>query len=172
MSDTTMTIFAIFLAATVMFIFPLMATADKSDSISQEIVQSATNNFVDTVRTTGRITKDNYNNYLKQLSATGNAYDVKMEVQILDENANKKTTQAAAEKVGENYYYSEYTSQIESAIANKGVYLLKQGDQIKVEVSNANKTISQQLKSFMYRISGDNSAVIAASSSGIVSVNG
>ena len=95
-----------------------------------------------------------------------------MEVQILDENANKKTTQAAAEKVGENYYYSEYTSQIESAIANKGVYLLKQGDQIKVEVSNANKTISQQLKSFMYRISGDNSAVIAASSSGIVSVNG
>ena len=59
MSDTTMTIFAIFLAATVMFIFPLMATADNSDSISQEIVQSATNNFVDTVRTTGRITKDN-----------------------------------------------------------------------------------------------------------------
>ena len=35
-----------------------------------------------------------------------------MEAQILDENPGKKTTQTQREKIGENVYYSVYTSQI------------------------------------------------------------
>ena len=51
-----------------------------------------------------------------------------MEVQILDESANKKTSQVQSSKVGENYYYSEYNTQIENKLAETGTYTLKQGD--------------------------------------------
>ena len=47
MSDTVMTIVAIALAAILMFIFPLMSTADRSDDISQQLAQSAVTDAVD-----------------------------------------------------------------------------------------------------------------------------
>ena len=53
MGDTTITIIAIFLAAILMFVFPLMAMSDRTDDISQLSVQTATTEFVDNVRTTG-----------------------------------------------------------------------------------------------------------------------
>lgn len=173
MNDTVMTVVAIFLAATLMFMFPLMSTADRSDDISQQAVQTATTEFVDNIRSTGKITQDKYNSFVETIASTGNSFDVEMEVQVLDENASKKTTQASSSKVGENYYYSEYTSQIESEMAsNKGTYKLKQGDIVSVTVKNTNKTISQILKNFMYKVTGNNTYNITASHSGIVNVNG
>ena len=35
-----------------------------------------------------------------------------MQLQVLDENPGKKTTQAESTKIGENVYYTMYTSQI------------------------------------------------------------
>ena len=51
MNDTVMTVIAIFLAAILMFMFPLMSTADRSDDIAQQAVQTATTEFVDDIRT-------------------------------------------------------------------------------------------------------------------------
>ena len=47
MSDSLITIVAIFLAAILMFVFPLMSVAERGDDISQLSVQTATNEFVD-----------------------------------------------------------------------------------------------------------------------------
>ena len=172
MNDSVMTVVAIGLAAVLMFMFPLMSTADRSDDIAQQVVQTATTEFVDNIRSTGKITQDKYDSFTDTLAATGNAYDVDMEVQILDESANKKTSQVQSSKVGENYYYSEYNTQIENKLAETGTYTLKQGDIISVSVKNSNQTISQVLKNFMYRVSGGNTYNIAAADSGIVNVNG
>ena len=172
MNDSVMTVVAIGLAAVLMFMFPLMSTADRSDDIAQQVVQTATTEFVDNIRSTGKITQDKYDSFTDTLAATGNAYDVDMEVQILDESANKKTSQVQSSKVGENYYYSEYNTQIENKLAETGTYTLKQGDIISVSVKNSNQTISQVLKNFMYRVSGSNTYNIAAADSGIVNVNG
>ena len=172
MNDSVMTVVAIGLAAVLMFMFPLMSTADRSDDIAQQVVQTATTEFVDNIRSTGKITQDKYDSFTDTLAATGNAYDVDMEVQILDERANKKTAQVQSSKVGENYYYSEYNTQIENKLAETGTYTLKQGDIISVSVKNSNQTISQVLKNFMYRVSGSNTYNIAAADSGIVNVNG
>lgn len=172
MSDTVMSIIAIFLAAILMFIFPLMSTADRSDDISQQQVQSETTKFVDEIRATGKITEDDYNNFLSTIAQTGNSFDVEMETKILDENSRKKTSEAASTKVGENNYYSEYTSQIESQLESNGVYLLKEGDIVTVSVKNTNKTISQILKNFFYQVSGNNTYNIAATAGGVVNVNG
>lgn len=172
MSDTVVTVVAIFLAAILMFIFPLMSTADRTDDISTQAVDTATTEFVDQIRSTGKITQNDYDNFVQTISSTGNAFDVELEVQILDDNPGKKVTEAEMTKVGENYYYSKYTSQILDQVNSNGVMYLKQGDIVSVTVKNTNRTISAILKDFIYSVTGNNSATITARHSGIVNVNG
>ena len=63
-----------------------------------------------------------------------------MEVQHLDENPGKKTTQANYTKIGENVYYSEYTTQVLEQLESSttGEISLKEGDRIVVNVKNTN----------------------------------
>ncbi len=172
MSDTVVTVIAIFLAAILMFIFPLMSTADRTDDISNQAVDTATTEFVDQIRSTGKITQDNYDSFVQVISSTGNAFEVEIEVQILDDNPGKKVTEAEMTKVGENYYYSQYTSQILNDVNDDGVMFLKEGDIVTVTIRNTNRTIATILKDFVYRVTGNNSASITAQHSGIVNVNG
>ncbi len=174
MGDTLITIVAIFLAAILMFIFPLMSISDRNDDVAQLSVQTKTVEFVDNIRSTGKITQDNYDAFIQTLAATGNSYDVEMEVKVLDENPGKKTAQTSTDKIGENIYYSEYTSQIlekMNASSSKSVKL-KEGDLVSVSVKNTNTTISQMLKNFFYSISGNDTYNITASHSGVVMTNG
>ena len=90
MGDSLVTIIAIFLAAILMFVFPLMALSERTDDISQLAVQTATTEFVDNVRTTGNLTLDGYEQYLQTISATGNSFEVEMQIQQLDENPGVK----------------------------------------------------------------------------------
>ena len=172
MGDSLITVVAIFLAAILMFIFPLMSLAERTDDISQLAVQTATTEFVDDVRTTGKITLDDYEAYLGELNSTGNSFDVEMLIQQLDENPGKKTTQAEATKIGENLYYNLYTTQIMDRLSSAGRITLIEGDIITVTVKNTNQTISQMLRNFFYSITGNDSYEIAGQHSGIVSVNG
>ena len=172
MGDSLITVVAIFLAAILMFIFPLMSLAERTDDISQLAVQTATTEFVDDIRTTGKMTLDDYEAYLGELNSTGNSFDVEMLIQQLDENPGKKTTQTEATKIGENLYYNIYTTQIMDKLNTTGRITLKEGDIVTVTVKNTNQTISQMLRNFFYAISGNDSYEIAGQHSGIVSVNG
>lgn len=172
MGDSFITIIAIFLAALLMFIFPLMAMADRSDDVSTLAVQTATTDFVDKIRTTGKITLDEYDKYVQTLGSTGNSFDVDIELQILDENPGVKTTQAEMTKIGENLYYNKYTNQVEEDLNKKGKISLKEGDRVSVTAKNTNQTISQILKNFFYQIAGNDTYNIVAQHGGIVTVNG
>ena len=176
MGDSLITIVAIILAAVLMFVFPLMSMSDRSDDISQLTVKTATTEFVDNVRTTGRLSMDNYAAFEQEISATGNSYDIEMEVKVLDENPGKKTTQASSTKIGENVYYSMYTSQILDTIApgdgTTKVLALKEGDMFSTSVRNTNTTLSQQLKNFFYTVAGNDTYTIAAEHGGYVTANG
>lgn len=172
MGDSLITIVAIFLAAVLMFVFPLMAMSERTDDVAQLAVQTATTDFVDNVRTTGKLTSDDYDKFMQTITSTGNSFDVDIEVQILDENPGVKTTQAEMTKIGENLYYNLYTSQVEEKLNNNGRITLKEGDMISVTVKNTNQTISQILKNFFYQLSGNDTYQIAAQNAGIVSVNG
>ena len=176
MGDSLITVVAIFLAAILMFVFPLMSLAERTDDISQLAVQTATTEFVDDIRTTGEITLDEYEQYLQTISATGNSFEVEMLVQQLDENPGKKTTQAESTKIGENVYYTMYTSQILDTInPSSGVtqtLALKEGDIFSASVRNTNSTLSQQLKNFFYSVTGNDTYTIAAEHAGIVTANG
>ncbi len=177
MSDSLITIVAIFLAAILMFIFPLMSIAERNDDIAELTAQSAVTEFVDTARSTGKITLDNYNKMVKKLETTGNTYDVEIEVKVLDENVGKKSAWTSGQVIGENIYYSVYTSQIMNYMASTtgegdGVYTMKEGDIISVSVKNNNKTLSQTIRGVFYSISGSGTYQISAQSSGLVSANG
>ena len=172
MGDSLITVVAIVLAAVLMFIFPLMSVSDRTDDISQLSVQTTTNDFVNDVAQTGILTSDKYGDFIQTLAATGNSFDIEMELKVLDENPGKKVTQAAADKIGENVYYSEYTSQIENSLDTLGKKVLKEGDQFAVTVKNTNTTIAQTLRNFFYRVTGNDTANIAARHSAVVTVNG
>lgn len=172
MGDSLITIIAIFLAAILMFVFPLMSMSERTDDVSQLAVQTATTEFVDTIRTTGKITLDNYDKYIQTISSTGNSFEVEMLVQVLDENPGVKTTQAEMTKIGENLYYNLYTNQIEDTLQSNGRITLKEGDLVSVSVKNTNQTISQLLKNFFYQIAGNDTYQIAAQHAGMVTVNG
>ena len=169
MGDTLITVVAIVLAATLMFVFPLMTMSNRADDVSQLSVQSLTTQFVDDVRTTGKITSDKYNKFVENIHSTGNTYDVEMEVKVRDENPGKKTTQANSKKIGEDVYYSIYTTQIENTLKNNNAYNLKEGDIVSVSVKNTNTTMSQQLSG---GTSTGLTGTIAGEASGIVTANG
>ena len=176
MGDSLITIIAIFLAAILMFVFPLLAMSERTDDIAQLSVESTTTDFVDNVRSTGKLTLDGYDKFIQQLSSTGNTYVVDMEAHIIDENPLVKTTQAATTKIGENVYYVLYTSQIEDQLGigtgHSGKITFKEGDLFSVTVKNSNTTIAQTMRAFLYKIVGNDTYSVAAQHAGMVTVNG
>ncbi len=172
MGDTLIVVVAIFLAAILMFVFPLMTMADRTDDISNLAVQTATSEFVDDVRTTGKMKLEDYEAYLSELTATGNTFDVEILIQQLDENPGVKTTQAETTKIGENLYYNIYTTQVEDLLYDNGRITLKEGDLVTVTAKNTNQTIAQTLRNFFYAIVGNDDYNIAGQATGIVAVNG
>ena len=176
MGDTLITIIAIVLVAVLMFVFPLMTMSDRTDDVSQLAVDAAVTEYVNDVCTTGKLTMDKYSKLIETISADRNSYDVEMEIQVLDENPGKKTTQTEPTKIGENVYYTMYTSQILDTInPSSGVtqtLALKEGDMLSTSVKNSNTTMSQQLKNFFYSVTGNDTYTIASDHSGIVTANG
>lgn len=168
MSDTFITVVAIVLAAGLIFVVPLMTMADRFDTTSQAEVEAIVSDFVDEIRSTGKITQEKYDKFIESLTALGYTFDVSMEAKILDENPGKKTSQTSKDKIGENVYYSEYTSQIEQELEKNGVKKLKTGDMVLVTVKNKNLTLAQQMKQFMYKIVGNDNASVVATKAGMV----
>lgn len=169
MGDSAVTIVAIFLAAILMFVFPLMTMADKSDDVSQLSIQTSTTEFTNKIRTTGAITQEDYDNFAQTLAATGNSYQVEMTVKKLDQNPAKKAS-GDGTTIGDNVYYTMYTKQVLEGISTDSnkVLSLNEGDIVSISVENTNTTIASQLRNFMYKVTGKSSGNIVAQESGIV----
>ncbi len=174
MGESLTMVVAIFLAAIMMFVFPMMAMSEQNDNIAELNVQTIISEFVNTSRNTGKITADSYNKLVADLYSTGNTYDITMEIQVLDENPAKKANimQGSETKIGENIYYSIYTTQILEELEEKNEKYMNEGDILTVTAANTNNTISQMLKNFFYSLSGNDAYSIAGSASGIVTVTG
>ena len=172
MSDTLITIVAIVLSAVLMFIFPVITMADRVDTASRTDVETITSDFINEIRTTGKLTEERYSKFLENLTSTGNTYDVNLEFKILDENPGKKKVQVERDKIGENVYYSVFTKQIEDELESNHVYNLKEGDVVSATVRNTNLTLAQQMKDFIYTTVGADIYTIQASQSGLVTTTG
>lgn len=180
MSDTLMAIIGIFLATIIMFVFPLVEMSGKNDELSQTVAQVAVSDFVTKVAAKGKITEFDYNELVHKLYATGNSFDIQIEVQIIDDNPRRATVTTTNDLLGEYKYYSVYTNTIlekmkENAIKNgdgAGEYVLKKDDYIIVTVQNTNVTMGTQLKNFLYEVVGKGTYTIGTSSAAVVLNNG
>ncbi len=175
MEDTPISIIGIFVAVVLMFLVPFVLLADRNDDISQLVAQTATASFVDEILKNGVITADNYQRYINELNSTGNTYEIDMEVKILDKNASQRYTEDSQD-IGQNEYYSIYTSQIEDKLSNieggANKIALKEGDIVFVTAKNSSKTLSQSIKNIYYKIKGEDLHIIVATGSGTIVVNG
>lgn len=170
MGESLTTIVAIFLAAVLMFVFPLAAIADRNDDASQMYIQTTLDDFVNTVAAKGKLTLEDYEKLEAQLEATNNSYDIELVINVADVNPGKKDDN---QQIGDTTYYSVYTAQIETQLNSASqTYLLKEGDYIKVSVKNINTTISQMIKQALYGMTGNESYVISAQASGVVVTTG
>lgn len=173
MEDTSISIIGIVIATILMFLVPFFLLADRNDDVSQLIAQTATASFVDNVLKTGRITLDDYQKLVDDLNNSGVVFEVDMEVKILDKNVSQLYTKNN-NGIGNNEYYSLYTSQIEDKLYNNSSekVVLKEGDRVSVTVKNSGKTLSQTLKNIYYTVTGEELHIIVATGSGMVAVNG
>ena len=171
MQKSTATVIAICVSAALLFVAPLVTLTARNDNVVQENVKLMVNEFVIDVQNTGNLTMAKYQDLESKLAATGNTYNVDIELQYLDENPGKKTTQANYTKIGENVYYSEYTTQVLNQLKNNDI-ILKEGDRIVVNVTNENSTAAQTLKSSFLSYSNEGENAITASGSGMINVNG
>ena len=154
-------VIVILLAGIVMFIFPLMTMADKQDDTTQLQAQRVVTEYVNKWRTKGVITSEDIDNLTQSLAATGRAYEIELKVQVLDANPVKKSSSPVT-TIGDNVYYTMYTTQIEESLP----LTLKEGDIVSATATTIDESIADQLKSWAYRVTGNNSRV--AQDSGIV----
>ena len=176
MDNPLMTIIGLFLVATLMFLVPLMAVTERNDDIAQTVIQTAVSDFTATVSNAGKIKPSDYEALNSRLSATGNTFEITIEVQHLDENPGKKSINSSGSLIGENVRYSTFTSEIldymyptEGAIDEMiKDYPLNKGDNVIVTVKNINNTFAQQLRSFMFKVTGRGTYELFASSSSMV----
>lgn len=171
MGDSLITIITIVLAAILLFIFPVITLADRTDDISQITVQTATVDFVNKALQTGKITADDYDDYIQTITTTGNTYTIDMELKRIDENPSKKSANVNQQIIGEHVYYSIYTSQILDELEN-GVLYLKKGDSFSVGAVNDNQTLAEAFKNFFYKVTGNSAYTITAKHNGAVMVDG
>lgn len=181
MSETFMTAIGIIIAIVIMFAAPIMAIATQNDDITQTSVQSIINNFVNTVAKEGKITQNSYDALIQKLYATGNAYDVELEVQIISHNPpkqimNKERTKtipiAEPTTIGESLYYSIFTKEIIQELETNNIYNLKKGSRVIVRVKNINQTMGTTIKNFLYSVIGKEIVAIKASATALVSTTG
>ena len=169
MQSSTSTIIAIFVAAVLLFVVPLVTLTERNDNVVQENVKVIVEEFVTDIKNTGELTIEKYQDFENRLAATGNVYDIEMELQILDENPGKKTMQANYTKIGENVFIVVQKTQVDELLNNQqGKMLLKPGDRVNIRSTIKTSTLSMDLGSFLFGASSKDIKNMAAESSGVV----
>ena len=178
MKESISIIFAGIIGTFLIVILPLYSILDRQDSMSYNVVLTATTNFVDNVRNNGFIDRNSYNEYLAKLASTANTYKVNLEVykniliNDVDENGNVIADSYVEEK--ELYNTQDILAAIDaeniddaknSNIKNNA-YLLSENDEIYVRIHNTNITTG----SMLYSILSDttNTEVINISYGGVI----
>ena len=78
MEENVQVFLGVFISIFLLFIFPVYMAFEKKDDVAYVLALRFTQEFVDTARSKGYITKDMYADYRNKLAVTGNHYDIVM----------------------------------------------------------------------------------------------
>ncbi len=181
MKDSVSIIFAAIIGTFLIVILPLYSILDRQDSMSYNVVLTATTNFVDNIRNNGFIDRDSYRDYIAAISSTSNTYKVSIE-------AYKKTLIHEVDEQGKiikDSYIEEkelYNTQdildvlenvnntdvidVEDTNKKNNTYLLNEDDEIYVRVRNTNITSGSIIYSILAGVT--NTEVVNISYGGVV----
>ncbi len=122
----------------------------KSISIKKEIekvqiAQTTTEEFIQEIRNTGKITDTLYNKLVDELNSTGYAYELELTIHTFGKPPMKQEEGAIIEE----QFYDIYTNQIIEELNKNDVYYLNVGD-----------TITASLKSPKGELNGQDSGIV------------
>lgn len=152
MKDNVSIVLTMILLVILVVIFPLYNHFERQDDMSYNVVLKATNNFANEVINSGYIDQANYDKFIDNLSATGNIYDVELEVH---KKVFVKTL--ADPDVYEEQYEIDYNKDIFPSTASainegvhsgekekvkNGAYLINMGDKFYIKVKNSSTTMA------------------------------
>lgn len=142
-------VIAIILMILVLFLAPLAYFTQRQDTLMQNYVYSITKEFVNEIQQTGKITKEAYDDFILELDASGNVYDVQLihsHKTITPKYQYTTVDNVITDDVTE-YFSETYTDAILSSIYEEidETYYLTKGDYITIKVTNKNKTLGTKL---------------------------
>ena len=150
MDNLLLKVFAAGMAIALMFGVPVMIMAGKTDDAASLYVQKATTEYTTNIRTTGYISQEDYDNLILTLASSGEAYDVEIIVQKLDQNPAKKDS-GSSTAIGQNTYVIKYTTQVLEELPMS----LNEGDIVTVLVKRKSETWSERFMSFVWKVTGN-----------------
>lgn len=179
MSNAISKFAAVLLAVVVMYIYPAAEASQRQDDLSRIVVYNAVTQFVDAVRNKGYVSPVMYEQFLEEIQATGNEFDVQMEhlhkkyQPEYTDAANPGTFQNKFSTVYDGYYTSDIMDYIFPNTTvpkddESRVYKLTAGDFFKVTVKNVNRTAGTVMFDFVTGALTGEAAVIAFPYGGMV----
>ncbi|MBR3003333.1 MAG: hypothetical protein IKF38_07280 [Clostridia bacterium] len=142
--DTLMVMIMIAASVIILVVFPLLIMADNETDTVQSNLQTQLNQFTSEIAQKKVLTSDDLGKIVEKISGA-NTYEVTAQIQKLDENVGKKTTQLNSKVQGENVYITLYDSQIKDKLNASGKIELNSGDTITISARSLNQSTAGQL---------------------------
>ena len=146
-NNVSMVILAIVLVLLIV-ILPVYNVFTRQDDISYTLALKAVTNFADKVRSTGRLTYEDYSRLLSELSSTNNSYEIEIE-------GHKNYYLKKSDNIYSEETLIDYTDKILEVLENydktsnsysyDGIYTLDRGEKFYVRVKNTNITKADAL---------------------------
>lgn len=145
---------SVILAILVLFVAPIIYFTQQQDKIVANFVDSQTAKFVSTIRNTGVITADQYDNFIETLDSTNNVYDIEITHSSLVVNPEYTTSTVndPTTKLTSEYYVNTYEDTIRKALyeTSEAEYVMAKGDYVTVQVTVKNKTIATKMQELIF----------------------
>lgn len=162
MPDAFKAIIVIILLVICFVIFPAQRQTDRAEDTAKSFAKAAIVNFVDSVRSKGYIDINDYNVMLKSLDATNYVFDIQMEyykknIQPNYENPNDINTFKEDFNVRyDGYFNSTILAKLfpNTPLAEDDPnrrFNMHEGDLFNVRIVSKDKSLSDRIKSFIYR---------------------
>lgn len=152
MEEIVQRIFAIIFATLVFFILPIYMTFEKRDDVSYTLALKITSTFVNQVKSKGYLTQEMYDEFVSELAATNNSYDIQMQHisktynPVINVYENKNNT--LVDTLEYSIYESQYTS---SDFLKKGITAKNyEGKNITYDTKNYSFNLTYKLSNIIY----------------------
>lgn len=141
MGDIWGRMLGILLAVSLLFLLPVLYFAERQETVEQLYLITETADFVDTVRMTGRLTRENYENFQSKLNGLPEMYEIKM-------TGRHQRIELSSQML---YLHNEefYEQQIEEQLEQEGNYCFSEGDFFRVELIKKTSGLFEKIRGFI-----------------------